>query len=104
MFHKTQGGAEHLSRATWNLGKTFLTHSCVVSVDQLNLQIDEHGYVEEQRADGDGGDVHGEVAPPRHGPQVDAVPATVNYSTSQMQGHSGCISDLAWSHLLVGAY
>ena len=43
-----------------------------------NLQIDEHGDVEEERADGDGGDVHGEVAPPRHSPQVDAVPETVN--------------------------
>ena len=40
----------------------------------LNLQVDEHGYVEEEGADGDGGDVHGQVAPPRNRPQVDAVP------------------------------
>ena len=40
----------------------------------LNLQVDEHGYVEEEGADGDGGDVHGQVAPPRNRAQVDAVP------------------------------
>ena len=40
----------------------------------LNLQIDEHGNVEEEGADGDWGDVHGQVAPPRNRPQVDAVP------------------------------
>ena len=71
------------SSSSWNLPEVCRMYIVLVpshyvfAVTWINLQIDEHGDVEEERADGDGGDVHGEVAPPWHSPQVDAVPETV---------------------------